>query len=390
MESKKILDKKIVITGGGSGGHISAAQSLISELQKRYDLTEENFLYIGGDLGMVGEKPGNSLEQRKFKNASFNCKYIRAGKLQRRFAFSSIKLFFRTILGFADSYKIMKNSFMPGIIISTGGFVSVPVCLVGKLFGADIYLHEQTSTVGLANKIVSKIAKKVFVAFPSSRKYFPENKVMQTGNLLRDEIFKKNGEGKTADMVKQMLERQNQYPIVYISGGSLGSHVINETVRDSLSNLLENVQLIIQTGDNRKLKDYELLIQESKKLSEEKGGRVYITKYVEKDEIGYVFQNSDLFVGRAGANTVYEVGVFQIPSIFIPIPWVTNNEQFENAKVLKDLGLAEIVNEGELTPEKLTHTVQRAVKKHYDVDNRRLKEIFTTDAAKKIIDHIMK
>ena len=201
MESKKTLDKKIIITGGGSGGHISSAQSLISELKTQYTLTEGNFMYIGGDLGMVGEKPGNSLEQRKFKDAAFTCKYIRAGKLQRQFSFSSIKLLFRTFLGFIDSYKILKN-FKPNIIISTGGFVSVPVCLIGKLFKAEIYLHEQTSTVGLANKIVSKIAKKIFIAFPSSKKYFALDKVVETGNLLRTEIFRKSGEGKTAEKLK--------------------------------------------------------------------------------------------------------------------------------------------------------------------------------------------
>ena len=157
-----------------------------------------------------------------------------------------------------------------------------------------------------------------------------------------------------------------------------------------MSNLLDFVQIIVQTGDNKKLKDYDLLVQEGNKLSEDKKSRVCITKYVEKEEIGFVFQNIDLFVGRAGANTVYEVGVFQIPSIFIPIPWVTNNEQYENAKVLKDLGLAEIVNEGELTPEKLTFSIQKAVKRHYDLDTRKLQEIFTRDASEKIIDQIMK
>ena len=389
MESKKTLDKKIVITGGGSGGHISAVQSLISELQKRYELTNDNFLYIGGDLGMENEKPGNSLEQNKFKNADFNCKYIRAGKLQRQFSLNSLILLFRTFLGFIDSYKIMKNTMMPGIILSTGGFVSVPVCIIGKLLKAEIYLHEQTSTVGLANKIVSKISKEIFITFPTSQKYFPQEKTTHTGNLLRPEIFNKTGIGSTADKLKSMLERQNQYPVVYISGGSLGSHIINQTVKDSLRNLLEKVQLIVQTGDNKSLKDYDLLIQEVKKLSPEKKNRVHITKYVQREEIGYVFKNIDMFVGRAGANTVYEVGLFEIPSIFIPIPWVTHNEQYENAKILKDYGLAEIVNEGELTPEKLVHCITTFVKKNHDIDTVKLKNIFVTNASEKIIDHIL-
>ena len=159
-------------------------------------------------------------------------------------------------------------------------------------------------------------------------------------------------------------------------------------IKDSLKNLLDQAQLIVQTGDHKGFKDYDLFLNEVQKLNEDKRKRVHITKYVNKEEIGYVFKNIDLFVGRAGANTVYEIGVFKIPSIFIPIPWVTHNEQFENAKILKDLGLSEIINEGELTPEKLTLSIQRATKRHYDLDARKLQEIFVIDASEKILDQI--
>jgi UDP-N-acetylglucosamine--N-acetylmuramyl-(pentapeptide) pyrophosphoryl-undecaprenol N-acetylglucosamine transferase len=187
-----------------------------------------------------------------------------------------------------------------------------------------------------------------------------------------------------------MLKEQQKYPILYISGGSLGSHIINETVKDSLSNLLDSVQLILQTGDNSQFKDFELLENEKLKLSKEKQSRVYITKYIDSKEIGFIFKNIDIFLGRAGANTVYEIGIFKIPSIFIPIPWVTHNEQYQNAKILKDIGLSEIINEGELTPEKLISVVKKILKKDNSINNDLLEEIFITSASKKIIDHILK
>ena len=345
MDSKKELQKKIIVTGGGSGGHISTASSIISAINGKYLLTNNNFLYVGGDLGMEDEKPGMSLEKKIFSSESFNQKYIRAGKLQRKISFKSIYLLLRTFLAFFDSFKIVKE-FRPDIVISTGGFVTVPVCIMAKLYKAEIYLHEQVAAIILSNKMISKIAKKIFLTFAVSSKYFPEEKTVHTGNLVRPEIFNKSGKGEIVEALKVMMEKQETLPIVYISGGSLGSHNINLTIQQALPLILENFQIVLQTGDNKKFQDYNFLKKEREKLPDELKKRLLLTKYVDKDQIGFLLNNIDLFVGRAGANTVYEMGVLMIPSIFIPIPWVPHNEQYENAKILKDLGLAEIISEG--------------------------------------------
>jgi UDP-N-acetylglucosamine--N-acetylmuramyl-(pentapeptide) pyrophosphoryl-undecaprenol N-acetylglucosamine transferase len=387
IEKKRTLDKKVVVTGGGSGGHISTASAIISTLKRNYELNDDNFLYIGGDLGMANEKPGNSLEQRIFANESFNKKYIRAGKLQRKFSLRGIFLLLRTLLGFIDSYRILKD-FKPDIVLSTGGFVSVPVCLTAKLLKSKIYLHEQTAAVGLSNKIVSKYCEKIFVAFPSSKRYFPEEKTVHTGNLIRPEIFHKSGKGKIIEALKKMLVQQEDLPIIYISGGSLGSHMLNRTVKEALLSLLQDFQVILQTGDNKEFRDYELLVKEKKKLSPNLRDRFLPVKYIGKKEIGFVFNNIDFFVGRSGANTVYEMGVLQIPSIFIPIPWVTHNEQQENAKILEKLGLAEILNQGELTPENLVLKMRRFYEKEKDYDPSEVEEIFLKDAQEKILEEI--
>lgn len=379
------LKKRVVITGGGSGGHISSAKAIIDEIQERYRITSENLLYIGSDLGMEGEKPGSSLDMKVMKQEKINQRYIRGGKLQRKFSLASIYLLCRTFLGFIDSYKILKK-YKPEIIISTGGFVTVPVCLIGKFFfKTKIYLHEQTAAVGLANKIVGKYAEKILIAYPLSEDYFPKEKTVLTGNPVRKEIFQNSGSGPLVDMVKKMVEVQEEYPIIYVSGGSLGSHTINEVIKESMINLLQDFQLIVQTGDNKVTNDFNILNLESEKLEPELKRRLVVTKYINDNEIGSVLNNTDIFIGRAGANTVYEMGLMKIPSILIPIPWVTHNEQVKNAEILRDIGLARIIREGELTCDKLVMTVNL-----FAQEQRKIKEekIFVPNAAQKIVDNI--
>lgn len=389
MEEKANMKSKIIVTGGGSGGHVSCASAIIEELSTKFNLTNQNFLYIGGDLGMEGENNSESLEKRYFSNKKFNQKYIRAGKLQRQFSLKTIKLLLRTILGIIDSYKIIKD-FKPDIVISTGGFVTVPVCVVAKLFKAEIYIHEQTATVGLSNKIVSKFAQKVFLTFPSSSKYFPKEKSVHTGNLIRKAIFEKAGEGEFSNILKTMIKQREKYPIIYISGGGLGSHIINQTVASSLTELLEKYQIVLQTGGNSILNDYESIMKQREKLPDLMKQRLLPIKFVSEKEIGFLFNNTDLFIGRAGANTVYELGVLKIPSILIPIPWVTHNEQEENAKILSDLGIAQILNEKDLTTDNLLESIGKyfenseTIKREIGLNQKIIEEIFNTDAITKI------
>ncbi len=185
-----------------------------------------------------------------------------------------------------------------------------------------------------------------------------------------------------------MKEKQSQYPIIYISGGGLGSHLINETVKDALPLLLQKYQIVLQTGENKVFNDYKTIQEIKEALPKEIQSRFQPVTYIQGNNIGYLLNNIDLFVGRAGANTVYEMGVLQIPSIFIPIPWVTHNEQQKNAEVLADLGLAEIVQEGELTSGCLVLKIEKFLDKQLDVNKEELKKIFKTDANKLILKNI--
>ncbi|GAB4162865.1 MAG: undecaprenyldiphospho-muramoylpentapeptide beta-N-acetylglucosaminyltransferase [Candidatus Dojkabacteria bacterium] len=360
IPSERLLNQKIIITGGGSGGHISPAKAILDELLEKYSNAREQILYVGSNLGMEGETGGKSLEQKMFENSDINFIAIRAGKLQRYFSWRTLELLGGVFGGFIDAMRVFKQ-FKPDLVISTGGYVTVPVCFVAWLKKVPVYVHEQTAAVGLTNKITSKFAEKVFITFKQSEKYFPKGKTLHTGNAVRKAIFKTNGKGEVVDAVAKMVEVRSKTgkPIIAFFGGGQGSHLINITVRQMLTYLLRDYQVLIQTGDNTVNKDYDVLMREREKLPADLKASFYPFKFVSADEIGNLYANIDMYIGRAGANFVYEMGVLKIPSIFIPIPWVTHNEQFLNAKVIEELGFGMILPEGELTAERLFNEVNK-------------------------------
>lgn len=388
MKSK--LGKKFIITGGGSGGHISVAVALIDGLRERYDDVDKDLLFVGGDLAMEGERGRESLEQRRMKEKNVNFVSVRGGKLQRTFKLETIPLLLRTILGFFDAHKILKE-FQPELIISTGGYVSVPVTFVAWLMKIPIYIHEQTAAVGLSNRIASRFAKKIFITFPESIKYFDSRKTIHVGNAIRKSVFRRDGKGELTDNLKRMLGQKSNYPIIYFSGGGFGSHILNITVRQMLPYLLQDFQVVLQTGDNQTFRDYDTIYSDWKSMRENLRSRLYITKFVGDDEIGHLFGNVDMFVGRSGANTVYELGALGIPAILIPIPWVTHNEQELNAQILVNIGQAKILPEGELTPEKLKMTIERFLEKvrsGLKVNKKVSSKTFRLDAVDRMIEEI--
>ncbi len=384
----KILNKKILFTGGGSGGHISAATAIISGLKEKYSNLYEKILYIGSNLSMEGEEDSVSIDIKLVGSTDIPFKAIRAGKLQRYLSFKTIKLLFGVFGGLIDSYKVIKE-FKPDLIVSTGGYVTVPICIVGRLFKIPIYIHEQTAGVGMTNKIIGKFADRIYISFKSSQQYFNKNKTLLTGNAVRPAIFNTNGFGESADAVNLMQKERAKYPIILIVGGGQGSHLLNITLRQMIHYLIQDYQIILQTGDNSTYKDFELLLKEKAKIPQQYRTRFHVTKFIFAEEIGTVFNKVDLYIGRSGANFVYEMGVLKIPSIFVPIPWVTNNEQYKNAKTLEDIGLARILPEGELNSDRLNSEIRKFIKiiknGSLQVDYKKLEEEFPTDAVDKIV-----
>ncbi|MGI6423563.1 MAG: UDP-N-acetylglucosamine--N-acetylmuramyl-(pentapeptide) pyrophosphoryl-undecaprenol N-acetylglucosamine transferase [Candidatus Dojkabacteria bacterium] len=381
--------KKILITGGGSGGHLFSANTLIECLIHEYRFPKENITYVGGDLGMEGDAYGNSIEQREMVGKDFKVLFIRAGKLQRRFSLRSVKPLLRVVLGFLDANRILRKE-KPSIVISTGGFVSVPICIVAWLRNIPIFLHEQTTAVGLSNKIVSKVAKKIYIAFKDSERYFNKRKTVHVGNIIRREILRKEPTPNTNREVLSLVENRKK-PLLYISGGSLGSHKINKKVLSDLDSLLERYTVLLQTGKQKQSEDYNLAKEIHKNLEENKRNSFLPIEYIDRDTIGYVLNNMDMFLGRSGANTVYEIGVLKKNALFIPIPWVTHNEQYLNAKVLENIGTAKILEEKYLDEVNLSYELERFEEQLAlrEISYKKLEELFPTNASSTIVQDIL-
>ena len=381
---------RIVITGGGSGGHISPALAVIEQLKEKAkaEKTPLQLLYIGGKLSMEGTK-GPSVEQKILPQTDIPYVFIHAGKLQRSFSLKTPLLLWGAIPGFFEAlYHLL--IFKPDVIFSTGGFVTVPIVLTGWLLRIPIVVHEQTAAVGLSNKIGGFLAKIVAVSFPTSVKEFPKEKVVVTGNPIRSEILAaREARKQPPTTIRQLAD---QLRTIYITGGAQGSHIINETIKKALPKLLQRGKIIHQCGSNEIYNDFEHLSDTAKELPEELFEHYEIIEYIGPKQIGQVFAKVNLVISRAGANTVNELAALGIPALLIPIPWVTNNEQYKNARILVNAGSARIIPEDELTAEKLLSEIDAMLANLNDFQSKaqELQKEVRLDAANKLAEIIWK
>jgi len=314
---------KVVICGGHHNSALVVAEMLA---KKGYEI-----FWFGHRFSMIGDKK-ESAEFLEVTAKKIPFIEIKAGKFQPHSRFW--QNLSRVPIGFWQSFVSLLK-IKPDLIVSFGGYLAFPVAWIGYLLRIPVVTHEQTTVSGLSNKLIAKVARKIFITFPSSAKSFPQKKVILTGLPLRKSIF----EGKKLF--------GNAQKTIYITGGKQGAHVINEAIFKILPNLLEKFNVIHQCGSTS-------LFNDIKKAGEIKCslGKVsdnYIVKeYFFDSEIGSVFKSADFVISRAGAHTVYELTVLNKPAILIPIPWSNANEQEENAKMLVSLGLAKILFQADL------------------------------------------
>lgn len=358
---------KIVICGG----HLTPALSVIEEISK-----DDKVFYFGRKFAIEGDK-ATSLEYKSVAKLNIPFIEINTGRYQRKFTKHTIPSFLKIPGGFFSALlRLLKIK--PDIVVGFGGYVSVPVCLAAKTLGIPVVIHEQTLEAGSANRLLSKIANKICISFDSSRKYFPENKVVITGNPIRKSILRP----------KQGFGFKLNKPIIYITGGSLGSHGINLLVMESLIKLLRKYSIIHQTGSSEEFKDFDKLLTLKNQLGNELREKYVVSKFFNPEEIGEIFNTVDIVVGRAGINTISELIVFNKPAILIPLPVSQKNEQLENAFFIKSLGLGEVVQQKDLSPQSFTALIDQVMGK---IDNYKLadkQKFFPQDSAKKIVNVI--
>lgn len=318
--------KKIVLTGGGTAGHVTPNLALVPLLREAgYEI-----LYIGSKNGM---------EKDLVKKEGIPYVGISSGKLRRYASIENLKDPFRIQHGFHEAIGILRK-FKPDIVFSKGGFVSVPVVGAARFWRIPAITHESDMTVGLANKLNLRSVKKICCNFPETAKDLPEKKAVVTGCPLRAELFEGNPEtGKT------LTGLTGEKPVLMIIGGSLGAVAVNEAVRDALPLLLQDFQVLHLCGKGN--------------LSAEHAGTPgYVQIEYATDELKHFFALADVVISRAGANAICELAALHKPNILIPLPTAASRgDQLLNAESFKTQGFSDVLLQSDITPELLHERV---------------------------------
>jgi len=324
---------KLLITGG----HFTPAVSLIAALQKKYK-TSVSIIFVGRKYQSEAEKT-LSLEYKEIIKRNIQFIHLETGRLTRVFNAKTIISALHIPLGFLNAFGIMQKE-RPDLVFSFGGYIALPMVFWAYCFRIPVYTHEQTIHPGLANRIIGMFAKKIFVAFEESKEYFDERKVKVVGNPVRDSILK---------IIKKPFVITKDRPVLYVTGGSLGSHSLNIHIFSLLPKLLKKYIVIHQIGDTKEYEDYEKARLLKKTLPADLRKYYYPRKHFFENEVGYVYSVTDLVIGRAGANTFFELLVLKKPALFIPLPWAAYNEQHRHAEIFEKYGIGEIFHQSDTT-----------------------------------------
>ncbi len=319
---------KILFTGGGTGGHIYPILAVKRTIEKYNQ--DVKFLYLGTD----------GFANRAFKKENLKCRFILTGKFRRYFS----------VLNFIDVFKIPIGLiqslwhvffFMPDVVFAKGAYGSGPVVFASWLYRIPIIIHESDIVPGLANKIVSRFAKKIIVSFEEAKKYFPSQKTIVLGNPIREEIIQGNKEE-----AKKIFGLNSGKPVVLIMGGSQGARRINEIVINTLPRLLEKCEVIHISGEN----NFKLAKAEAEKMFHGQMEKMYhLYPFLEEQELKHAYAISDVIVNRTSAGAIFEISANGKPSVLIPLSNSASDHQIENAKALAKTGGAIILDENNLT-----------------------------------------
>ena len=328
--------RKVVLTGGGTVGHVMLNKLLIPE-----------FLNRNAEPVYIGSK--NGIEKEMISSTSIRYHQISSGKLRRYISFENLKDIFKVTKGILDARRVLKKE-KPEFVFSKGGFVSVPVVLAAKSLKIPVYIHESDLTPGLANKISLKFATKCFVTFEKTLEYLPADKTELIGPVVRDELS--GGEGAAGYTITGFTSDK---PILLFMGGSLGARSINTFVRDNIGALTEDHQIIHLCGKGNTDENLD-------------GHENYIQFEFVDEELAHLMKISDIVIGRSGSNAIYELLLNQKPMILIPLPLSqSRGDQLENARHFSAQGYAEVIEEEELTLKNFQEKMQVIIKSHDDI-----------------------
>ena len=312
----------ILISGGGTGGHIYPAIAIANEIKMRYP--DANFLFVGAK---------DKMEMEKVPQAGYEIKGLWISGIQRKLTFSNLIFPFKFISSLWKASNIIRN-FKPDVAIGTGGFASGPTLIMASRKGVSTLIQEQNSFPGITNKLLGKRAQKICVAYDNLERFFPVDKIIKTGNPVRQDllnIYNKVDEGKA------FLKLEKKQKTILVLGGSLGARKINQLIENNLDFFQkQEVQIIWQCGN--------FYFEEYKKYDDLE--HVQVHQFINKMDLAYAA--SDIIISRSGASSVSELCIVGKPVIFIPSPNVAEDHQTKNAKAIADQHGAILLPEKEL------------------------------------------
>lgn len=356
---------KFIVSGGGTGGHIYPAIAIANELKSRFP--KADILFVGAQ---------DKMEMQKVPQAGYAIKGLWIAGIQRKLTLQNAMFPFKLVSSLAKSFGILQQ-FKPDVVIGTGGFASGAVLKVASMLGVPTVIQEQNSYPGITNKLLSKKANKICVAYENLERFFPKETMILTGNPVRQDLISvENKRNEATEYFKLDTNKKT----VLILGGSLGARRINQLIAKEIDWLLSlNVQIIWQCG--------KLYFDEYKHFSDKEN--VQVLSFI--DRMDLVYAAADIVISRSGASSVSELAIVGKPVIFIPSPNVAEDHQTKNAQAIVDKHGAILLKETQLDSEfNLVFEALLKDKGKQENLSSNIKLLALPNATKQIVDEIIK
>lgn len=366
-----------------TGGHLTPALAVIDLLLKKHE--DISISFIGREFSQTTTRQV-SREQQEIEGRSIPFLPLQAAKFHRERFWLNIIEIFKFPFSF---YKVMQyfRRKRPDVVLSFGGYVAFPVCVMGKIFGARVVTHEQTKVAGLANQAIAFIADVIAVSSEESLAFFPKEKTVVTGNPIRESLLKEYKQHPPW-IPKEIAQEE----FIYITGGSQGSQIINQTIATLLPKLVARFVVIHQCGPSEGSVYVKELHAVRDELPEDQRERYIVQEWIEAKEVSYLLRNAKFVISRAGANTVQELTLAGTPAIFIPLSFAYNNEQEKNARSLVNAGASLLLQQKDLLPETLFSTIQ-VMNRRYEALKKRAQILASQtvkNGAQRVVDVLLK
>jgi len=366
---------KLIVAGGGTGGHLFPGIAVAEEFLSRDD--KNQVLFVGSEKG---------IEAITIPKLGYNLELISAAGVRGKSPLAKLKGAAMLMYGYAQSRKLLQR-YRPDLVLGVGGYASLPMVLAAKGMNIPRFIHEQNSLPGMSNKVLSRIADKVFISLEESAQFFPKNSTLLTGNPLRRQILETLGTCQRSEGTAVPLDPSTATEFnLFIFGGSQGAHALNVALPLAIAKLSAEAKkhLVIthQTGKD----DHQQVQAAYQGIGFEADVRPFI------DNMAAEYQKADLIICRAGATTIAEVTALGKACLFVPFPYATDDHQRLNAEALLKKGACELLLEREINGAQLVATIARLMDNPTDL--HRIGEnaagLARLDAARIIVDEMLK